>query len=288
MQIACDTGVDLFPPVREDYSAEVHIIPQNVIIANQAYACGVDIQPADLYARMTRQRLYPSTAVAAVGEFGRHYRQMAALDPEILSIHMSSGLSATLDVARSSAELVPEAHITYFDSKSVSIGMGWQVAAAVQGRRAGWPMARILQAVEQVRAATQVMLSVDDLGHLVHGGRIGHLAGLGGTLLDIKPILKVDPLKGNLVLLAKERTFRRTVEKIVAIISGQFAKGTPLRIQIGHAANPKGVEMLGNALARDLNVDFWPTAILSPQLGAHGGPTIVGLGVAAKADLPVI
>jgi len=288
MQIACDTGVDLFPPAGEDYPADVHLIPQIVIIDNQAYACGVDVQSVELYERMTHQRLYPTTAVTSAGEFARHYRQMAALDPEILSIHVSSGLSGTFEVAESSAEMAPEARITFFDSKSASIGMGWQVAAAVKARRAGWPLARIIPAVEQVRAATQVIFSVEDLSHLIHSGRIGHLAGLAGTLLDIKPILKVNPLKGNLYLLARERTFRRTIEKIVAHIGGQFAKGTPIRVQIAHAANPKGVEMLGNALARDLNVEFWPTAICSPELGAHGGPTILGMAFAAKSDLPII
>ena len=75
----------------------------------------------------------PVTSQPSAGEFAELYREIAKEDPEILSIHMSAGLSGTYNSAVAGAEMVPEANITIVDTKTLSAAAGWQVWAAVKG-----------------------------------------------------------------------------------------------------------------------------------------------------------
>ena len=93
----------------------------------------------------------PITSQPSAGEFAEVYRKLAKNDPDILSIHMSSGLSGTVDSARAAVALVPEANITVVDTKTLSGAAGWQVQAAVQAIKAGWPLERILEKLKRHR-----------------------------------------------------------------------------------------------------------------------------------------
>jgi DegV family protein with EDD domain len=85
----------------------------------------------------------PVTSQPSAGEFAEVYRNLAKKDPDILSIHLSSGLSGTVDSARAAVALVPEANVTVVDTKTLSCAAGWQVQAAVQAIKAGGLWERI-------------------------------------------------------------------------------------------------------------------------------------------------
>ncbi len=228
----------------------------------------------------------PALAVTQpAGDFAAVYRRLAATDPDILSIHISSGLSGTLNSARAAVELVPEANVTLVDTKTLSAPAGWQVVAAARAVREGWPLERVLALLDSVRAATDAIYTLKDLKYLIHGGRISHMKGLLASMLNIKPIIGVEKERGTYVQLGQARTFGRAIEGLVDLIARQHAPGSALRAQVLYANDPEAGAMLRQAVDERFECTWLPMGPLSLVLGAHTGPTMVGVGYAPEAAL---
>ena len=128
-------------------------MPLMVSLEGKLYQSGVDLQPAEFYALLESTDSFPSTSQPSAGDFAALYRRLAQVDPEILSVHISSGLSGTMNSARLGAELVPEARVTFFDSLTLSSPLGWMVEAAARLIRAGCTADAITERLGMIRRA---------------------------------------------------------------------------------------------------------------------------------------
>ncbi len=190
---------------------------------------------------LTDTGAFPTTSQPSPGDFADKYRELAKNDPDILSIHISSGLSGTVNSARLGAEMVPEAHVTVLDSKTLSGSFGWQVQAAAQAVHAGWGLGDIIKLVDQVREGTQTLFTLADLRYLIHGGRISHLKGLMASMLNIKPIIGVAKDDGKYYSWGQAPTFKRALHRMADIVAQKLPQGIPLRVQFMHGKNLEGV-----------------------------------------------
>ncbi len=275
MQVVTDRGADLAPEQLREL--EVHFAPLRVELDGKSYQSGVDLQPEEFYRLLSQTESFPTTSQPSAGEFAALYRELAKNDPEILSIHISSGLSGTIESARAGAALVPEARVTFFDSLTLSCPLGWQVEAAARAILDGWPLEKILQRLDAIRQQATGTFTLPLLKYLIHGGRISHLRGLVASLLSIKPIISVDKVSGKYISLAQEVTFKRAIQRMVDLITGTFAEGSSLRIQLLHANNLEGLELVRHRLDQLFKCTYMPVASIAPVLGAHTGPGLVGL-----------
>ena len=221
-----------------------------------------------------------------IGEFLDLYEKVAKEDPDILSIHISSGLSGTFNSARTAAEQMKNANITLVDTRSLSGEMGWQIEAALQSMKSEKNLQEILATITQERNASEIVFTLLDLSYLIHGGRISHLKGLLASLLGIKPIIHVDKSDGKYADLAKARTFKKAIKAIPAYMAEKFKEGTKLLTQVGHAGNPEGSEQLKKAVEAVFDCQWLPDLSISPVLGAHTGRGLVGLVFAPLDSMP--
>jgi DegV family protein with EDD domain len=253
-------------------------------LEGKSYTSGIDIQPTEFYELLGQTDSFPTTSQPSAGDFAELYRSLAQKDADILSIHISSGLSGTMNSAEAGAKMVPEANVTFFDSKTLSCPLGWQVEAAARALQAGWPLDRILELLKQVQAKAEGLFTVASMRYLLHGGRISHLKGLIASLLNIKPIIGVEKEHGTYYELGREVTLKRAIGHEADIVAHFYPLGSAIRVQPLHANNLEGVELLKRKLEERFNVTFLPTAALSPVLGAHTGPLMVGMAF-GPADL---
>jgi DegV family protein with EDD domain len=281
MQIVTDRGMDLSP--QQEAELTLHFVPLQIILDGKSYAGGVDLQPDEFYRMLEKTNSFPTTSQPSVEEFARLYRKLAETDPEILSIHISSGLSGTINTARAAAESVPEAHITIVDSLSLSAPFGWQVEAAARAIKAGWSMEKIVSMLEQLRTETRGIFTLATMKYLIHGGRISHIRGLLASMLNIKPVIAVETVHGTYAEMGKEITLKRAIQKIVDVVQGWYPAGTKLRVQPLHGNNLEGVEILRQKLLQAFSVHWEPVTAIAPVLGAHTGPTLVGMAVAPQS-----
>jgi DegV family protein with EDD domain len=283
MQIVTDSGTDLALSPEQIAEMGIHIVPLTVTLDGTTYREGIDIEPQDFYRLLEASKGLPTTSQPAVGEFAEIYRQLAADDPEILSIHMSSGLSGTYQSAQAGAKLAPEANVTLVDTKTLSGTAGWQVLAAVRARTAGWTREQILPLLDRISAASDSLFTLQELKYLIHGGRISHMKGLIASALNIKPLIGVEKTGGTYVQRGQVRTFRRAVQGLVKLIAQQHPPGSAMRVQVMHAQNPEGAEQLRALLDAEFDCTWQPTDQMSLVLGAHTGPSMVGVAYAPQA-----
>ncbi len=275
MQIVTDHAADL--DAEQLQGLEVHFAPLRIELEGKTYLSGINLQPEEFYRLLSQTDAFPTTSQPSAGEFAALYRELAKKDPEILSIHVSSGLSGTIEAARAGAAMAPEARVTFFDSLTLSCPLGWQVEAAARAASAGWPLDRILPRLEAIRQKATGVFTLPMLKYLIHGGRISHLQGLVASLLSIKPIISVDKVSGKYISLGQEVTFKRAIHKMADLVTEAFAEGSRLRIQLLHANNREGLEILRQRLDQLFKCIYLPATPIAPVLGAHTGPGLVGL-----------
>ncbi|HVN53602.1 MAG TPA: DegV family protein [Anaerolineaceae bacterium] len=284
MQLVSDRGFDLAPEQMEGLT--IHCVPLLITLDGKTYRSGVDIQPEEFYDMLDQTDSFPTTSQPSAGDFAELYRELAKTDAEIFSIHISSGLSGTINSARAGAQMVPEAKVTFFDTKTLSCPMGWQVQTAARAIRAGLPLERVVALVEQVRSSSEGIFTLPTLKYLIHGGRINHMQGLLASLLNIKPIISVEKVKGTYVNLSQEMTMRRALRRMAELVAKWYPHPGPMRIQLLHGKNPEAVEILREQIASLIECTFLPTTAVGPALGAHTGGGLVGMAFAQQAAYP--
>ena len=289
MQIVTDSGTDLWLPPEQAAELDIHIVPLIVTLEGKSYREGIDIQPAEFYRLLAATDSLPITSQPSAGEFAEVYRRLAVTDPDILSIHITSGLSGTVNAAQAGAAMVPEANITIVDTKTLSAAAGWQVEAAAKALKAGWSKEQALALMERIGAASESLYTLKELKYLIHGGRISHMKGLIASVLNLKPLIGVEKVNGTYVQFGQARTFKRAVKGLVDLIGQQHAPGSALRVQVLHSYNPEGAAMLREQVDQRFDCTWLPVGPMSLVLGAHTGPTMVGVGyapLATFADIP--
>lgn len=289
MQIVTDSGTDAGLVAENLQELNVHVVPLLVTLGDATFREGVDIKPGAFYRLLEESETLPVTSQPSAGDFATVYRRLAADDPDILSIHISSGLSGTLNSARAAVQSVPEANVILVDTKTLSAPAGWQVIAAARAVRAGWPLERVLALLDRIRAATDAVYTLRDLKYLIHGGRISHMKGLIASVLNIKPIIGVEKERGTYVQFGQARAFSRAVRGVVDQMARQHPPGSALRVQVLHANDPEAGTMMREAVEERFDCTWLPMGPLSLVLGAHTGPSMVGVGYAPEAtfaDVP--
>jgi len=285
MQIVTDSGTDIYLSVEERRALNIHVVPLVVTLDGKSYREELDITAETFYPLLEASGNLPTTSQPSSGDFAALYRELAQTDPEILSIHITAGLSGTYNSARAAAEQVPEARVTHVNTKTLSAAAGWQVKSAARAALAGWPLDRILQALQKISDASESIYTLEELKYLIHGGRISHMKGLIASLLNIKPIIGVEKQGGTYVQKGQARTFKNAVKGLVDQMLRNHPEGTRLRTQVLYALNPEGGAMLKERIDQHFQCDWLPMGPMSLVLGAHTGRSMVGVAYAALSSL---
>ena len=238
-----------------------------------------DITADAFYDRLEAMRpQIPTTAMPSTGLFAELYRKVAQAGENILSIHISSGLSGTINAAREGGEQAsPEADVNFWDSLTLSGGERFQVLAAAFASKAGWAMDAIKERMTKIREKTEVIYTLDTLEYLARGGRIGRVKAIAGALLNLKPIIRVDS-DGKYSTVKTERTLGKSMTAIAEHLYEKYAQ-TPVWVTVLHGRFADKAEALKTELTQKLNVAKLEVMRISPVLGVHTGPGIVGAAV---------
>lgn len=279
-EIVTDSGCDLSE--RQLSGLPVTTVPLGISLGDEVFDKKNPIPHTEFYRRLSETNLFPKTSQVSIGDFAETYREIMARGKKILSIHISSGLSGTIKTARAAADLVPEADITFHDSLTLSSGLGWQVQAAGEALRKGWPLDRILERLGEIRDQVDGLFTLKELRYLIAGDRISHIKGLLAQVLNIKPIIYVDHDSGRYESGGQGLSFKRAMDNMVDQKVKKFGN-IPLRAQLVHGQCLEGVEYLREKLSAKLDVMFEDVVPVAPVLGAHTGPSLVGLIIGPRA-----
>ncbi|HIE18019.1 MAG TPA: DegV family protein [Dehalococcoidia bacterium] len=189
VKIVTDTGSDISPELAQQL--DITLVPLYVRFGEKVYRDGIDIDPDELYQRLETDPIHPTTSAPSPGDFTETYKKLARESDSIVSIHLTSKLSATYDAALQGREALTETkcQVEIVDSRSITAGLALITIAAATAAKAGESLSRVLaQAHNAIRQIRMVGL-LDTLKYVAKGGRIGKAASLLGTALNVKPML---------------------------------------------------------------------------------------------------
>lgn len=256
----------------------IKIVPLQVIWGDDQYRDGIDIIPTQFYERLQTAEIMPTTSQTTPGTFKDLYQKLNSEGYQILSIHISSKLSGTLDSAHQAKDLLGLEEIVIFDSEAAGMALGFQVLTAARAASNGASLSDCLKIVEKAREQTGILFAVKTLEFLRRGGRIGGAAALVGTMLNLKPILEL--IDGKIESVDKVRTMNKALDRLIEILIAKVDNQYPVRISVQHAnALPEAESLLDKIITKFPANTIVETMIseVSPAIGTHTGPGLLGI-----------
>lgn len=255
----------------------ITVVPLSVIHRDKTYRDGVDITPKTFYPMLRGASQLPTTSQPSPAEFEKAYEQALGSAREIISIHISGELSATSTSARIAAENVDKEHIHVIDSGFISYALALQVLEAANLANQGATVAEVLSSVSRLREKMEFTFTLDTLHYLQKGGRIGKVSALLGTILGIKPVIRI--AEGRLEPVGKARSLRLALQSVVDILAKRYGQEKVV-VAVGHGAGAEYAAMALDMAVSSLNVEGTPHLFeIGPVVGVHTGPGSVGVVV---------
>jgi len=280
------TDSTAYLPVELLRAHSIEVVPLHVVVGGDDHVEGQDITAAQVAAAL-RDYTIVTTSRPTPTVFAEMYQRLADEGATaIVSIHLSSQMSGTVEAARLAAAEAP-LPVEVVDSETIGMAMGFAVVAAAETADGGADVAAVIEAVHARLGPSGVLFYVDTLEHLRRGGRIGAASALLGSALSIKPILAVRG--GRIVPVEKVRTSSRAVARIEAMVVDHVARG-------GHAVDLAVHHLDAAARAEEIAsqlrtmVPGSPTVLvveLGAVVGAHVGPGTVAIAVSPRLGEPL-
>jgi DegV family protein with EDD domain len=239
----------------------------------------------DFYARLRSSERLPTTSQPSIGDFLDVYQPLVAQGYDIVSVHISGGISGTVESARQAKERLAEEsgsdRVTVIDSERACGGLGLVALAGARVANAGGDVDAVIARIEQTREDLKMWFAVDTLEYLRRGGRIGAASAWLGSALKIKPILTLDK---EITPIERVRTGGKALRRLTEYAQQRHADGADGWV-VQHIQAP---EEAGELAAKTGEIMGGPPVFISevgPVIGAHAGPGLLGVGGVPWADL---
>lgn len=251
-------------------------IPLKVIYSNQQFHDRVDITPAEVYESFERE--IPTTSMPSPQEIMDVYNELKDEGyTHIISIHISSGLSATYSNCMMVADQIEGIEVEVIDSKMLSKGLGRLVLYANSlVEKEELSFAEIIEKVEAKKDKIEVFFVVETLKYLKKGGRIGKISGTIAEFLNIKPIIAIDD-EGEYFTFEKVRGRKRSLKKMYSIIKDRLQEGREYVVDVMNAAAEEEGQGLLDRFKELSQVKETCFSEISPVMVVHTGPGLIGV-----------
>ncbi len=227
--------------------------------------------------RLDHDPALPTTSQPTPQEMVSVYQQaQSGGAEEILIITISSAMSGTYTSAVKAAELV-DIPVRVLDSRSNSMGLGWQVLAAARVREKGGDLEAMVQAADSARSTMVYVITLDTLEYLHKGGRIGGASHFIGNLLNLKPQISVNHTSGEVEGGRRSRTRKKALADLWDDFLGQIDTAKNFRIAVLHNAALAEAQQIADRFETEYHPQEILVSIVSPVLGVHTGPRAVAI-----------
>jgi DegV family protein with EDD domain len=275
VRIVTDSTADMSPHLARELG--VTVVPLSVIFGGEVLKEGYEIGHDLFYHRLVRGKVLPTTSAPSVGDFMQAYETLLAGDEdEVVSIHLSSKLSATCNNARQAAEKLGDrvGRVQIVDSQLVSLGMAFVVAGAARAASEGASSDEVSTIAERMIPRVRIHVVLDTLEFVRRGGRIGRARAFLGNMLRVKPILFIR--EGEVHPGERVRTKSQAHERIFQIVTSYP------RVEeaaVAYSTNAQEANEMAKRLREALPGVNCGVSRLGPVIGVHAGPGVLGVGV---------
>ncbi len=270
--VVTDSTAYLEAAVREKHN--IHMIPLQVTFGSESFEEECELTFQEFYAKSETQ--LPKTSQPPIGKFIDLYEQLAEHYDEIVSIHLSSGISGTFSGSVQAGQMAENVEVFTFDSEISCAMQGFYALEAAKMAKQGAGAREILSRLDQMKHSMRGYFMVEDLKHLQRGGRLSGAQAMVGGMLQIKPLLHFR--NTMIVPFEKVRTRKKALNRMVALLEEDVRSGEPIKASIIHAnRDEEAVQWKKELELRFTSVQF-DISYFGPVIGIHLGEGAMGLG----------
>jgi len=281
--VVADSTCSLPPEIVKKY--DIYVVPMIIIHAGKSYRDRIDITPNEIYKIMRKRENLPTTSTASVGDFLTAYHELSQKAESILCITLTGLQSKVYEAALAArgmaAEEIPETRIEVYDSRSVAAALGFIVREAARVASQGAELSEVLEAAQKMRDQVNFLAVLDTLYYLARLGRIAKAAAWAGSLLDMKPILEHNPAVGETMPVARPRTRKMAVERMLQIMA-QRVGISRVHAMVQHADELAEAKALAAEIESRFNCAEMMITEFAPAMGVHTGPGLLAIGFYAE------
>ena len=274
IKVITDSTADLPKDIADQYG--ITILPMTTSFNGVDYRDGVDLTNAEFYTLLANSPELPHTSQHSPQFLADAYREALADGTPVLAIHLSSGLSGTIQNAFLAKELLNNPPgLCVVDSLSASLGQGLLAYRAAEWAQTGLSLEETAAKVTDLRGRMRSGFVVNTLKYLLKGGRVNRLQATVGSVLDIKPILKINQ-EGLIDQVDKIRGRKAALRRLLTMVEEQ-GDLTQQTVAISHALCPEDAEKIKEILLERFGVQKVIVGEIGAVIGTHVGPGTVAL-----------
>ena len=270
--IVTDSTSDLPNKVTKDNG--IFVVPLNVHFGDETFIDGVNLDTSEFYPKLISSEFHPTTSQPSVGTFLETYENVLKSHDSIISIHISSKLSATYSSALQAKEQLSNDNIKVIDSKNGTLGLGALVHYISKISKKEKDLEALVSVANQMIDKSQFYGLCATLEYLAKGGRIGKAQKFLGSLLKVKPILSANGFDGEIGSVAKVKTFSNGMDYLVDIVRDNQIED----LFVVHGGDIESANILIKKLEEVIDPKNIIISEFGPVVGTHLGPGSFGIG----------
>jgi DegV family protein with EDD domain len=252
----------------------ISVVPLLVSFGDETFQDGV-LSQEEFFERMNAAAKLPTTSQPSVGTFVEMYERQLETARVVVSVHVSSALSGTIESAREAARQFGE-RVHVFDSLNLSMGEGMQVIEGARAAATGAGVQEVIKALEEARRTVKMIVGLDKVDNLAKGGRIGKVAALLGGMLNLRVLFTVNDA-GSFEPVARVRGAKAARAEMVSWVEKQMGTYRRARFSIMHAMSPDNAAWLEAQIRERYTVEELSVVKCGPVISTHTG---TGWGIA--------
>lgn len=279
VRVVTDSTCDLPQEIVEALS--ISVVPCYINVGTDSYLDGIDITREQFYEKLPTFKTPATTSAPGIGTFVKVYENLVEHGATaIISIHISETLSNVANVARMATQAFTAAPVFVIDPGQLSLGTGLLAQVAARATIEGGNIDEIVHMIQEMARRTYTFAALDSLEFLRRSGRVSTIASALGSLLQIKPLLKMHAGKVNM---DKAYTTRKAVSRILEMLGNL---GSIEQFGVVHTHAIERAHILGEQVRSLLPGGLVPVyAEVTPVIGAHIGPGATGFSCIAARGL---
>lgn len=292
--IISDGSCDLPPELVQE--KDITVVPFYVSFDDGHYLReGVDIGVRDFYQQMVdRKGVYPRSSMPSIQDYEEAFLPFAEAGIPVICICITTKFSGSMQSALGARALLleryPQTEITVIDATVNTVLQGLYVLEAARMRDTGVSYPDAVARLEEIKHTGRIFFTVGSMEYLKHGGRIGKVASLAGSVLDIRPVITLK--QGEIFPSGVDRGRKRTLKKVMDLLLGYLQESAlsieHYSIAVGYGYDrDEGVSFRDQALAtlqdRGYDIETIPLYQIGATIGVHTGPYPLGFGIIEKA-----
>ncbi len=275
VQIVTDSNSGITPQMAHQMGI-AGVIATYVTFGDKSYKDSVDLTADQFYRMLKAAPTLPTTAAPAVGDCEAVYSKLKGC--EVVSLHISKDLSATMQAAQTSAEMLNgEPNITFIDTRGVNASEALLVLEALKLAKAGSSASEIKARITAMIPRVRMYFVLETLENLKRGGRISNISALIGGVLQMKPILTIKD--GKVHPFERVRTSAKAVPRLREIALADLKGQAKPQLVFFHADAAEAIQVFKAEICQQLQLDYDPLVLeAGPAVGTHAGPGTLGIG----------